>query len=700
MRLHRQDALSLARAELVGCLGAPSPEADGGAPAPCERAGRLSLLVGYLVLSEGDAEGARAQLSAQSPPKELAGVHAYYLGEAQFYSRDPAAAARSFARAQKKAPSWLAGRLRARLGEALLASGNAVQAAPLLEKAALEAATPELYFQRAIARRAVGNLDGERADLKTLALRFPAHPYGAAALEKLTRQGKKVTFTFDERLTRARAFLEGGDPKASLAELEAVGAQKLARGASANARLSLVRAGARFALLDTAGGEKDLDLAQKGQPAVAAEALMMRARRLLRSSDNRAARALMAEVARRFPKESVAADAGYLGAWLDLQAGRHLDAIKAFEEFEQKHPSSRKRDEAGWFRALALFRLGRHPECALALEALASAFPRSSLVPQARYWATRSRQLGLPKADAADIAPGYEAIVGSFPGSFYAQLSIERLRELGRTPPPLFTGPPRTLPSKVPPELSLALLLSQTGLFRDAADEATSRLAAVRTAEQALAFGHALQSLGEFGDAHTLAVRHLWGAAYGARQPEALALMYPRAFQGAVEREAGARGVDPFLMWAVMRRESAFRPEAASAADARGLLQIIPPTALAIAKQMGSPAPEADALFSPELNIRLAAWYLKALGGRFGHPALTAAAYNAGPRAVVKWAVEKPGVPLDLWVEEIPYRETRGYVKQVVADYFAYHALYGADAGTPIRLELTVPVPADGGVSF
>ena len=115
------------------------------------------------------------------------------------------------------------------------------------------------------------------------------------------------------------------------------------------------------------------------------------------------------------------------------------------------------------------------------------------------------------------------------------------------------------------------------------------------------------------------------------------------------------------------------------------------------------PSPEphgtTDALFSPELNIHLAAWYLKALGGRFGHPALTAAAYNAGPRAVVKWAADRPGVPLDLWVEEIPYKETRGYVKQVVADLFAYHALYDGQ-GAPPRLELTVPAPTDGGVAF
>ena len=257
-----------------------------------------------------------------------------------------------------------------------------------------------------------------------------------------------------------------------------------------------MRAGARFALSDAPGAERDLELAKKGQPGIAAEALMMRARRLLRSSDNRAARALMAEVDRRFPKEAPAADAGYLGAWLDLQGGRYPEAVKAFEEFEQKHPSSKKRDEAGWFRALALFRLGRYPESADALDALAEDFPRSGLVPQARYWAVRSRQLGLPKADPAALAQGYEAIVGSFPGSFYAQLSIERLRELGQEPPPLFSGPPRKLAAKMPAELGLALLLAQTGLFRDAAEEASSRLAAVRGSDQALKFGHALQSLG------------------------------------------------------------------------------------------------------------------------------------------------------------------------------------------------------------
>jgi soluble lytic murein transglycosylase len=84
---------------------------------------------------------------------------------------------------------------------------------------------------------------------------------------------------------------------------------------------------------------------------------------------------------------------------------------------------------------------------------------------------------------------------------------------------------------------------------------------------------------------------------------------------------------------------------------------------------------------------------------RFAHPALAAAAYNAGPEAAVKWVKDKGVLPLDLFVEEIPFRETRGYVKQVLADLYLYQSFYGKDA-SPQRLSLTVPVPNTEGVGF
>lgn len=688
VRRQRPDALSLARAELAACTSAPSR-------GKCHKA-RLSLLVGYLQLTEGDAQAAAAQLASHEPPKGLASIHAYYLGQAQFYAHHPDEAAKSFKRALTDVPAWLEPRLRARLGEALLASGQLVEAAPLLEKAAPELGAPELYWQRAVARRSVGNVDGERADLKTLALRFPSHPYAAKALERLqAERTKRPLFTFEERLARARSLLESGLAREALDELDATLKQKLARGMSARAKLALVRAVAHFATGEAKEGERELDVALKGQPSIASEALMLRARRALRT-DNGRARALMAEVARRFPKEPPADDAAYLAGWLALQSGKYAEAVKTFEGLEERHPRSRKRDEALWFRALALIRLERPADARGVLEELMTRFPRSSLVPQAKYWAARCQQLSSKEGREAAAAE-YEAVIQQFPGSFYALLASERLNELDRAPPPAFPEKPRRVETKPPRELDLALELAAAGLFQDAAEEIEHVLDSLRGSERALAMGHALQGMGEYGHAHALAVRFLWGAAYTARNPEALALMYPKAFAAAVEREARAHALEPFLVWAIMRRESAFRPDVTSAADARGLMQIIPPTAAEIARSLKLEAPDPDALFTPELNIRFGTWYLAALQQRFGHPALCAAAYNAGPAAVLGWLEEKGELPLDLWIEEIPYKETRGYVKQVVADYFTYRSLYGSE---PLQLSLTLPSPRAQGVSF
>jgi soluble lytic murein transglycosylase len=205
--------------------------------------------------------------------------------------------------------------------------------------------------------------------------------------------------------------------------------------------------------------------------------------------------------------------------------------------------------------------------------------------------------------------------------------------------------------------------------------------------------------LGEYGQAHAVAARYLWGKAFGSREPEALAAFYPRASANAVEKAAAQHKVSPFLVWAIMRRESTFRPEVMSTADARGLMQIIPPTATAIAQKLAEPAPAPGDLFAPDRNIRYGAWYLARLMERFGHPVLAAAAYNAGPNAAAKWAKERGTLPLDLFVETIPFKETRGYVKQVVADLFLYQAFYG-NGGEPPRLSLKVPTPAAEGVSF
>ncbi|MBZ4419925.1 transglycosylase SLT domain-containing protein [Myxococcus sp. RHSTA-1-4] len=686
VRLHKPEAAGLARDELAACVAKKCPDA-----------GRLALLAGTLALSDGRAAEARDILAAWPPPALLAPYHAFYLGQARFYAGDAVGAAADFSRVlEARPPAELAARARARLGESLLKAGKAKEALASLEAAAKATPTPELVYQRGLARGAVGNRAGQVADLLAVALRHPTHPYADEAVKWLTGGRKPaVKWGFAERTRRADGFLDAGAPQRALEELEALEGVKLAKGQPA--AVALLRARAFFALKQEEAARKALAVAEKGPPDVAAEAALLVARRALRADDNDKARALMAGLDAKYPSQPAGDEGAFFAGWLDLQAGRFADAVKAFGAFHQRYPRSRRRDEGLWFRSLAHLRLEEYTKARETLEALVEAFPRSNMVPQARYWVARSQELEGAKADV--VGPAYEALVTSAPASFYALMAAERLKALGRAPPAHFPHPPKQLELPRPPELELAMELTRAGLFRDAADEVEAQAARVRSADQALPFAHALLKLGEYGHAHAVAARHLWGRAFGSREPDALAAFYPRAFANAVQDAAAKARVDPFLVWAIMRRESAFKPEVMSAADARGLMQIIPPTATAIAERLAEPAPAPADLFSPERNIRYGAWYLSRLMERFRHPVLAAAAYNAGPGPTVKWALERGRLPLDLFVETIPFKETRAYVKQVVADLFLYHAFYGNGA-EPLRLSLQVPEPAKEGVTF
>jgi soluble lytic murein transglycosylase len=126
-------------------------------------------------------------------------------------------------------------------------------------------------------------------------------------------------------------------------------------------------------------------------------------------------------------------------------------------------------------------------------------------------------------------------------------------------------------------------------------------------------------------------------------------------------------------------------------------MQLLPATARQVAADTGADLPSPDDLYAPDTNVRFATWYLAALFTRLEHPALVAAAYNGGPSSVVKWVRAHGAVPLDQFIEEIPFKETRGYVKQVLADAFIYRALYGDALG---ELSLEVPKPKAKGIDY
>jgi soluble lytic murein transglycosylase len=154
-------------------------------------------------------------------------------------------------------------------------------------------------------------------------------------------------------------------------------------------------------------------------------------------------------------------------------------------------------------------------------------------------------------------------------------------------------------------------------------------------------------------------------------------LAYPRAFRDLIERHCREAGIDPDLLQALMREESALDPNALSWAGALGLTQLMPYTAKGVARRLKIAQLTTAKLLDPEINIRIGSTYLSDLVKQFeGTFELALAGYNAGGGAVTRWRRERPGLELDEWVEEIPISETRGYVKRVLRSYNTYQLLY------------------------
>ena len=177
----------------------------------------------------------------------------------------------------------------------------------------------------------------------------------------------------------------------------------------------------------------------------------------------------------------------------------------------------------------------------------------------------------------------------------------------------------------------------------------------------------------DWGQAAQLAMSWGWydrvvHAANRAGLHNALELRFPLAYRDSVESDARAAGVDPALVFALIRKESAFNPEARSPVGALGLMQVMPGTGREVARRHGMGSPSPGQLLSPDTNLRLGNLFLAEMLERFeGNMILAGAAYNAGPNRTDGWKADNAGQPAAVWIENITYGETRDYVKSLLA---------------------------------
>lgn len=169
-----------------------------------------------------------------------------------------------------------------------------------------------------------------------------------------------------------------------------------------------------------------------------------------------------------------------------------------------------------------------------------------------------------------------------------------------------------------------------------------------------------------------------------AGQLDDLAIRFPIMFEPAVQANSERQDISASWILATVRQESAFMPDARSSAGALGLMQILPSTGRALAARHSVASFRRTRLLEPALNIRLGSAYLRELLDEFNHPILASAAYNAGPNRIRRWRPAKSPISVDLWVETIPFRETRKYVKRI--SY--YQVLYARQLGRePTRMK-------------
>ncbi len=431
----------------------------------------------------------------------------------------------------------------------------------------------------------------------------------------------------------------------------------------------------------------------------------------------------------------------FKAAWLGYNSGDFTTAIKLFNQYLELYPRDPAADEAVWYIAWNAFRQGDLPRAVQSLRRLRDRFPGSSLVQRTHYWEGRFAAL---MGDLALARQAWGEAVAQEPLSYYGILARQRAKTLESDVRPvvlqgggLFVAsldevPPvdatrldgeEDLPSNLAtllldvepspmdsevldwtsPQGKRALRLMKLGLD-DAAASVVQRLPARKDRSSAeVAYGRArvLYQLGDFNTAYRLvdgAFRQAFKTPPEGASKRYFQIAYPDAHSRTVTAAAREFSISPLLILAVMRQESGFDHRARSWAAAQGLMQIIPPTGGRIAEALGVPDFDTGALHDPAVNVRFGAWYLSQLVTKFnGNLPLAIASYNAGPEAVSSWLDKQPGRTLDEFVEEIPFRETRHYVKRVLGNLAVYRALYTSKA---LVLPERVPASYQDNIDF
>jgi soluble lytic murein transglycosylase len=412
---------------------------------------------------------------------------------------------------------------------------------------------------------------------------------------------------------------------------------------------------------------------------------------------SKTAAAHFALIAKDYPQSSLADDSLLYLSRVQSEQGLHEKSQETLLKQIEQYPKGDMLKEAHWMLFGASYQAARYADTLSYIDAHIAHSGEDDLYTRGRMAYFRARCLEHLK-QPADAQAAYRKLILDVPLGFYSMLAFGRLSQLDPDDAATLaatlrpSGPLDPLAGPIPLDASSpfgadlafqrAILLARVGLW-SWSDAEWDRVQAPAALKDLLPWARValLDASQRFTTSHKRAesLLHDPPSAYpdaSTTQPQ-WALAYPRPFLSDVWTQAQTQSLPPHLIYAIMREESSFNPTIESWANARGLMQLMLSTAESQASELKDPKPSADDLFLPPTSIRLGSGYLAKLGGLFNnHLAFIISGYNGGQGNVGKWLDSRGDQPIDLWIEEIPYGQTRDYAKRVLTTLWRYHLLY------------------------
>jgi soluble lytic murein transglycosylase len=391
------------------------------------------------------------------------------------------------------------------------------------------------------------------------------------------------------------------------------------------------------------------------------------------------------EYADRFPRRRLAAEAVWKCAWLAEEQHHPQKALSYYHQVYTRWPRSEFAREACFREGFTWYRLGNYKQADSVFTYIRFKNGPDAEKNRAQYWSALCREtMGdtitgrrLRVELARNMWDDYYTMRSYLHHKTFLDSSEGFAEKLNSAKNPLlyYANGINTILPKIEAALQLKALLGDSYGKIALSDLRLS----LKAKEEWIALAEIYKKFADYGKAYEiydLINRRYFAQVSFVEKTFMLKERFPLYYDDVVFKYSKRYGVEPELVWAIMKQESKYKSTAHSGANAFGLMQLIPSTARELSRRIGRKLSDPRQLFNPEFNIRLGTLYVAQLQRQFsGRKERMLAAYNAGPHRVKRWQKQAGADQMDVFIENIEFAETRTYVRHVLKNYWAYKLL-------------------------